>query len=209
MRLGNDYLPPEWITYRQKWKHLHPDWEFMLWTKDNIPKLVNQHLYDSYSNTGHRSDILRYEILYLLGGVYVDIDMDPCRPIDKILDGIDAFCGQISKPWKADLGVQTVETAILGSIPKHSFYKYLVNQIDPWYKEHHWRSISERTGPQFFERQLDKWQLENGCSQMSKFSAKYFYPYRWDEKYLECKPYWKDAYAVHRWWGTWAEKKKK
>ncbi len=64
--IGNDPLPPEAVDNIDTWKRHHPEWRFRLWTLDNVPPLHNQALYDAHSNTGHRADILRYELLQSL-----------------------------------------------------------------------------------------------------------------------------------------------
>ena len=46
-----------------------------------------------------RADILRLEILYRYGGVYVDGDLECLRPLDDVLDGED-FVGVCHKPGR-------------------------------------------------------------------------------------------------------------
>ena len=51
-------------------------WEYHLWTEKDLPhiRLRNQKLFDSLSNFGEQSDLLRYEILSQQGGLYLDVD---------------------------------------------------------------------------------------------------------------------------------------
>src|SRR5690625_589225 len=115
-------MPAHLVRYLRKWKKLHPAWQFTLWTPDNIPVLRNQDMYDHpekwspKSNPWQwRSDLARYEILHDRGGVYVDCDLEPLRPIDDLL-GADfigreddryinnAFMGASpGSPWMADI----------------------------------------------------------------------------------------------------------
>ena len=87
----------------QKCKDMHPDWEHRVWTNDEIRRhfpsaesvvgflprdrvhgeLVNQDLYGGALNL--LSDIMRYEVLMLYGGVYVDADTECFRPMDYLL----------------------------------------------------------------------------------------------------------------------------
>jgi mannosyltransferase OCH1-like enzyme len=45
-----------------------------------------QAAFDRASNFGEKSDIWRYEILFRLGGVYVDTDFECVRPFDSLLE---------------------------------------------------------------------------------------------------------------------------
>ena len=89
----------------EKWRHYHPEWEMRLWTRDNLPPMQNRALYDSRKNTGHRADILRYELMHQFGGVYADMDMECQKPIDDLIAGCEGFGGHI-KPTMVDTGIQ-------------------------------------------------------------------------------------------------------
>lgn len=66
-----------------------------LWTSETVAKLklYNQEAFDHASNYGEQSDILRYELLYLYGGVYVDTDMQAVRPLDDLCKVRRAWLG--------------------------------------------------------------------------------------------------------------------
>ena len=119
IRLGRDVLPPEAAYYELLWKQLHPGWEHVTWTMSNLPPLINKELFWQSENTGHRSDVLRLELMHRFGGVYVDLDMLPQKPLDPLLD-CDGFLGQIP-PSPRDICVQRVETAVIGSVPNNPF----------------------------------------------------------------------------------------
>ena len=61
-----------------------PDWEFKLWTDADVPSLdlYNQKYFDEETNYAAKSDILRYEILYRFGGVYIDVDIEVIQSLD-------------------------------------------------------------------------------------------------------------------------------
>jgi len=93
MRLSDDQLPADAPRFAESWRRHHPAWEFREWTIDNLPQFRNRDLFDSSPNTGHRSDILRYELLEQFGGIYVDLDFECRRPLDPLLIGVNAFAG--------------------------------------------------------------------------------------------------------------------
>ena len=198
IRLGKDVLPPEAAYYELLWKQLHPGWEHVTWTMSNLPPLINKELFWQSENTGHRSDVLRLELMHRFGGVYVDLDMLPQKPLDPLLD-CEGFLGQIP-PSPRDICVQRVETAVIGSVPNNPFIARLVEDLPQWAAKHRHLNTSCRTGPQYVQKQIDSWQ---GPLPMTLLPATHFYPYLWTEmlqRWLEPFP---NSYAIHRWWGTW------
>eukprot|EP00485_Elphidium_margaritaceum_P013983 CAMPEP_0202731248 /NCGR_PEP_ID=MMETSP1385-20130828/187053_1 /ASSEMBLY_ACC=CAM_ASM_000861 /TAXON_ID=933848 /ORGANISM="Elphidium margaritaceum" /LENGTH=652 /DNA_ID=CAMNT_0049397541 /DNA_START=1 /DNA_END=1959 /DNA_ORIENTATION=- len=81
--LGPDAIPQQYQVWSRTWTHNHPDWQYMLWTDATLKQRkfewsspINKSLFQIASNYGEKSDILRLEILYQLGGVYVDFDFE-------------------------------------------------------------------------------------------------------------------------------------
>src|SRR2546426_11525005 len=134
MRLGTDALPPEATYYELLWKQLHPHWEHVTWTMTNLPPLVNQELFALSENTGHRSDVLRLEVLHRFGGVYVDVDLLPQKPLDSLLS-CAGFLGKI-RETQTRACLQTIETAIVGSAPGNPFLGHLVEEMPRWALAH-------------------------------------------------------------------------
>ena len=197
VRLGTDVLPPEATYYELLWKQLHPGWEHVTWTMTNLPPLVNRDLFYASENTGHRADVLRLEVLHRYGGVYTDIDVLPQKPLDPLLD-CPGFLGQI-RPTPRKKCVQRIETAVMGSAPGNALLGRLIEEMPRWAEAHGDWYAPVRTGPQFVQGQIDLW---TGELPMVLYPQSYFYPYLWDEldRWIQPHP---DAYAIHRWWGTW------
>ena len=60
------------------------------------------------------SDILRYEILYQYGGLYVDIDFECLKNFDPLLKGLNFFAGL------SNTGVFEINNALIAACPGHS-----------------------------------------------------------------------------------------
>lgn len=205
----------EWM--RATWKAIHPTWEYRLWTDpaELSKELIASKAYYANRNPAHRADILRYEILHRYGGVYTDIDVACLKPFDPLLDGHGtAWIGGLSEkhynPDPSDPTLhQTIEIALLGSVPGHPFFKRLLDgivtrreQLGPNFWAIH---LTRRTGPFWFELNLNEAGAEAGVTVLP---GSYFYPTdfrhtgepeRWvAEKHAEA-----DAYCRHYWWGSW------
>lgn len=69
------------------WVAHHPAWEYKLWRDEDVADLdlINQRLYDELvgqSLYSGASDILRAELLFQFGGVYIDADAYCLHPLD-------------------------------------------------------------------------------------------------------------------------------
>ena len=81
------------------WKNKHPDFEYICWTEEEIERrnmqFVCQHRIDEMDEWCGKADIMRLEILYRYGGVYLDADsicIEPLNPdIFLIKPGFAAF----------------------------------------------------------------------------------------------------------------------
>ena len=69
---------------------MHSNWTLKLWTDENIKDLNfdNRDIFDKADNYGMKSDILRYEILYREGGIYIDIDYECLQSIENIINWV-------------------------------------------------------------------------------------------------------------------------
>lgn len=138
-------MPDEFAGYRQTWIHHHPDWEHRLWTEDALPEgLRRPEVYERLRMPAERSDILRLEVLWLHGGVYVDTDFECHRPLDPVIEGLDFF----TAPLKPD---GWVNNAFIGAAAKHPIVDRALSELRPrefyGYDKH-------ATGPRFLDTLL-------------------------------------------------------
>lgn len=80
-------LPSKLEKLRQTWIKHHPDWQFRLWTDQDLNQFECKDLVDSTSCFGQKSDLLRAEIIYRHGGLYVDLDYECYQSIEPWIRG--------------------------------------------------------------------------------------------------------------------------
>lgn len=99
--VGPKIPPAFFFAFQEKWKALHPDWEYHLWTENELAalNLDLKDLIDSSPNYGEKSDIIRAELLDRFGGVYLDVDMDPRHSLEELHRKYDFYAG-IEDPHK-------------------------------------------------------------------------------------------------------------
>ena len=74
------------------WQDMNPDWEYMLWTDDNLPQIANRVQFDAMKELAGKADILRYELLQEHGGFFIDADSICTKPLDDFFVENDSFC---------------------------------------------------------------------------------------------------------------------
>jgi hypothetical protein len=102
------------------------DWTHILWSDDLLPPITHRALYDDPPckpiNRGQfRADLLRYDILYEHGGVYVDMDFEALTPIDDLL-APDLFA-----TW--EFQNRQIANGLMGATSGHPFIKRLIDTI--------------------------------------------------------------------------------
>lgn len=186
--LGTQQMPDEFVQYGETWQRHHPGWTMRLWTDENLPEISNKQEFLLAAKMSYKSDILRYEVIYKYGGVYIDTDFKCLRNIEPLLKGVQAFAA-LEEP-----GV--VCGAIFGAEQGHPLLADAIAQLPSsfWSKRHLNNSV--QIGPLFFTEIVAK------HPQTVVFDPTFFYPYHWSEKWRKGQEF-PDAYAVHHWTGSW------
>jgi len=106
--LGPKEFPRDSIPNIQSWVEKHPGWKVKFWTdrKRNLPStavdeclvqnwnnLELEKCYAKTNNFAEKADLLRYDILFKEGGVYVDHDVKCFKSFDELNNQYDLYCG--------------------------------------------------------------------------------------------------------------------
>jgi len=113
------------------WKDKNPDFTYIRWNEKEIKKrkllLTCLNKINEIEEINGQADIIRWEILYEYGGVFLDADSICIEPIDNILMSKKCFAGWENEEARPGL----IATGTMGFPPKHPLVK---NAID-WIKE--------------------------------------------------------------------------
>lgn len=80
--------------FTEKLKAMNEDWQWVFWTDEDNRTLIETHypwfldIYDSYKYNIQRADAVRYFYMHKYGGVYLDLDMFPLRPLEELFERI-------------------------------------------------------------------------------------------------------------------------
>ena len=116
-----------------------------LWTEETLPTdLVRPEAYERLRNPAERSDIIRLEVLFRFGGVYVDTDVECLRPIDPLLqEGVEFFTGT----GKGGMA----HNSVIAAAPGHPVLERALRELRPVTE---FGVDKHGTGPQFLEEVL-------------------------------------------------------
>jgi hypothetical protein len=136
--IGPKPFPRESVENVKSWIAKHPDWSFKFWTDRERPLPHKQmefarvqdlqflKLYDCYKksdNYAEKSDILRYEILYQEGGIYVDHDVKCVQSFEPLNKAYDLYCG-MELPYPTSLSSSLLPTNnLLGARQGHTILR--------------------------------------------------------------------------------------
>lgn len=193
-------VPEKFKQLQQGWVEMHPDWEIHIWRDKDIETFGfrNYDLIKKSRNPGAISDLMRYEILYRYGGVYVDYDFECLQPLDELSYLYDFYIG--IQPL--DCGFVQLGTGLVGSIPGHPLLKQVIEDIRArWSSDH--GDVPKETGPVAFTQTFLAHADKGGLIDVA-LPAHYFYP-------LGCKEYnllrdqwlYEGSFGIHRWAASW------
>lgn len=191
IHLGDTPLSEEEIAWMNSWKHFNPEWKMILWDDSLINNfsIKNKDQLNRCKNYSEKSDILRFEILYEFGGLYVDTDFECLKNIDNlILKRNFTICRQSDK---------VICGAFIASSKQNEYIKNLVDGIVEREKTHGRKDSAHKYGPAYITDVLG---IENSIS------SHYVYPYLWTEKNRRNENFKKtspESYAVHHWRESW------
>lgn len=201
-------LPPEFIPYVKTCieKHLGNGWEYKLWTDKDVEQLelYNRYYYDTSTNYGIKSDILKWEIIYKFGGVYLDTDIECLKSLEILHYTYDFY-----------VGIQPLETKYLqlgagafAARPGHPILKHCIETIkDDWSR----KGTVKKTGPVHFTKSFYLTAGRNGNIDIA-LPPNYFYPICNPPRFFcttkateEERDRWikEGAFTIHHWSMSW------
>ena len=231
-------LPVKFRELRERWiRIMGSEWKFILWDEIAIEMfgLENIEAYESAGNYGEKSDIARYEILYRMGGVYLDTDMEPYRSLQPIHEKFEFYAGIAN--------TETIElnNALIASVPRHAILKECMKRVRDnhntansnkklmsmignflpanssttklFQHENDPMSTITKTGPGMFTRAFMKivTSSSSNIQHVAAFPPSFFYPFpnnkREDVDFDKRNQFQRpESFCTHHWAATWNSK---
>lgn len=183
-----DSLPPILKLYMNTFKN-QKGFQYKLWsnkdlTKDNFPityKYIKKILSKKKVIYAMIADLMRLEILYHHGGIYVDTTMECVKPLDNILRNKSPFIMSNEEPCglkcRGNEGKLFISNSFIASIPE---YKVLARLLSDKYLESIDFNLPANmaTGPYYVRKGIRR------HSDVKMLPTKYIYPFGFEDEDL-------------------------
>lgn len=203
----DDPMPDEFARNGADWLELHPTWSHTDWRRtEALPRLINQDLFDRAPQIvpkdwkRFQADLLRLELLWIYGGVYVDTDVEPLCPIDELLDGTECFVAW--SPNRGPKGERILTQAVMGSTPGHPFIKACIDGIPEAVELYRGRPLAQMVGPWHVTRVYEDVMWSEPDPRLTVYPESYFYPQSNADRDEGAEPDLTGAYGWHKWANT-------
>lgn len=217
-------LPEHFSKMSETWKYDYPDWEYIFWDADKMNSFLLEYYpqyweaYNNFQFNVQRWDVIRYLILYKIGGMYVDFDYESLKPMDKLLMNKQCCFSQEPKYHCHIANRRFIfNNSLMASVPSHIFMRKIIDKV--FSKEIWEQSLSSGTNKDFVFETTGQWMLMDLYENLSKeqkddiylIPASYVSPFdarqaimarrgSWGKQFEDCI---KEAYAIHYYYGAW------
>ena len=98
---------PRPSKFMATWIEKHPDYEYIMWNEEELNRrglrLECMSKINSIEEINGKADIIRWEILFHYGGLFVDADSICIEPFNYLIDQHKPFCGYENENVRQDL----------------------------------------------------------------------------------------------------------
>lgn len=111
-------------------KEMNPEYKHILADDNDCRDFLMKHFgynhvnaFDSLVPGAFKCDFWRYAVLYIHGGVYIDIDMVPLKPLREIIEPTDEFLSVADRDVLCTMGC-AIYQAFIATVPRHPIIYY-------------------------------------------------------------------------------------
>ena len=196
--VGTNKIPNNYQKYIQTWKINHPDWKIRIWTDIDLTydNFLNLDIINKCNKMAQKADIMRYEIIYNYGGVYIDCDFESFKNIENVISNCNFFVcnGDHDCPDK-----KVITNALFGATIHNKISHMIKSDISKI--EIKGTIVNEETGPFYFGHKLN----DNFSGKFLSIYPRLFFPHTYNEFISKhnISDFLSMAYGMHHWGNSW------
>jgi mannosyltransferase OCH1-like enzyme len=154
----DDSLPETFSGWGERLRGLHPGWEVREWRDSSLVPWQCFKNRDLIKRAGEicprdakrfAADLIRLELLWIYGGVYVDCDVEPLKAFDPLLDS-EAFIAY--SPNRGPKGERLLTQAVMAARPHHPFIGACLQAVPESVERYAGRPLAQMVGPWMVHR---------------------------------------------------------
>lgn len=146
---------------RTTWINKNPEFEYEYYDDNDIKTFIGTHFderinacYDRILNGSLKADFFRYCVIYIKGGVYIDIDISCEKPLTSMFNFDEIHLITTTDNWKNNKN-DRIYQAFLGGEANCSLFMNAINHICTCIEtQKHKTNIFELSGPTIFSKLL-------------------------------------------------------
>lgn len=199
---GYDSVPEQLKKYHENCKKINHDFEYIVWDDTMITNLLDSHFTPKYAETYHgykifaqKADFARYAILYVYGGIYLDMDMVCRKNLDPFLN-YDLFFTKDAFYFL----YRRYLNGIIGSLPKHPIFKYIFKNI--FERKNNADNVTYSTGTRLFFDSVKQYMKDTNDTKVAIIDSKYLHPCQTYDK-SDCPFTCQECFVAHTNHGSW------
>lgn len=169
----NGKINPPHSEWHTQTKLVLKDYKHILWSVNDMRNLIVKEypwfttVFDNYPSNMHRADAARYFILYLHGGIYIDMDYVPQIDIYRFLSPNGPTF--LESPFWYN---EKVGSALIASPPGHPFWKTMFNVLE---ERRYFSDVVQATGPGALTAALSLWEKTPSASNIHILPCENFF----------------------------------
>lgn len=218
---SNKPLPEVFVDLANTWRKFHKDWQYIFWDDKKMDTFMQRYYpdymesYNRFAYDVQRWDVIRYLILYQMGGLYVDFDTECLANIEDLFSS-DCCFGTDTKDniiYASLVKDAYLNNTYIASAPKHPFIKSVIdhvfNSVQIYVKgENKLLQVLQSSGALMLSEVYEKYVLKDEihivpAEELSPFSLLEAHAILAGEEKNEWNERLQKAYAVHYFVGSW------
>ncbi len=160
-------VPEKWKNGQKSIINMNKDYEYKLFTDDDNRNFVKEHFpffldtYDNFEYNIQRVDAVRYCILYIHGGIYVDLDYECNKSFNEIENILTKPIGLVRSINTPNV---TTNSIMISSVKRHPIWLECIRNMmkkTPFFIRGKHLKVMTSTGPIMLNRVRKQKQFQN------------------------------------------------
>lgn len=150
---GTNPMPQTYVDHAAEWQRAYPHCSLRVWDERaytaEIPQYNSRIFKDAKRikpGDAHRlrADVARLNILYELGGLYVDCDSQPRGDMSDLLGQHSFLAGRSPQDIH---GEHPITNSVIASAAGHPFLEHAIEEMEGSVRQYSHRSVAQMVGP--------------------------------------------------------------
>lgn len=202
---GYDQIPTKLKMYHEHCKNINNNFKYIFWDDKKITKLLMENfgkeyveLFNHYQYMAQKADFARYAILYVYGGIYLDMDTMCKKNLFNFLQHKFFFTRTNDLP---NIIYPRYQTGIIGSVAKHPIFPIIFQNM--FSRKQHAKNVTYSTGTRLFYDSINEYQKNNPNDKITIIDPKYLHPCGIFDDEM-CKYTCDECYIAHTNYSSWS-----